>query len=108
MIIKLESGLTKTSEYIVKNEDSAKFLGSGDVNVLSTPAMIAMMENTARLLVEDKLPADYTTVGTKVDISHLAPAPVGAKIKIIAELIKQENRKLLFKVEAYWKDKKNW
>ena len=106
MSFKLEHGLKNTSEYVVEEKDSAEFLGSGDVNVLSTPAMIAMMENTARLAVEDKLPSGYTTVGTRVNIAHIAPAPVGAKIKIIAELIKQEDRRLVFRVEAYWGDKK--
>lgn len=106
MTIKLELGLTKILEYLVEEKDSAKFLGSGDVSVLSTPAMIAMMENTARLAVEDKLPAGYTTVGTKVNISHIAPAPIGARIRVIARLIKQEDRRLVFSVEAYWNEKK--
>ena len=70
-------------EYVVKDEHTAKFLGSGDVDVLSTPAMILFMENTARLSVQDKLPE-------------------GAKIRVKAKLIKQEGRKLIFEVEAYW------
>ena len=89
-------------EYVVKDEHTAKFLGSGDVDVLSTPAMILFMENTARLSVQDKLPEGLTTVGTHVDVRHLRPAPRGAKIRVKAKLIKQEGRKLIFEVEAYW------
>ena len=104
--MELEIGIKKEMEFTVREEDTASFLGSGDVSVLSTPAMISMMENTSRLLVQEKLPEGYTTVGTHVDISHLKAAPLGAKIIIRSELIKQEGRKLLFKVEAFWKDAK--
>ncbi|MHA1665547.1 MAG: thioesterase family protein [Candidatus Njordarchaeales archaeon] len=104
--MELEIGIKKEMEFTVREEDTASFLGSGDVSVLSTPAMISMMENTSRLLVQEKLPEGYTTVGTHVDISHLKAAPLGAKIIVRSELIKQEGRKLLFKVEAFWKDVK--
>ena len=104
--MELEIGIKKEMEFTVREEDTASFLGSGDVSVLSTPAMISMMENTSRLLVQEKLPEGYTTVGTHVDISHLKAAPLGAKIIIRSELIKQEGRKLLFKVEAFWRDVK--
>jgi len=104
--INLEVGIVNEKEFTVREEDTASFLGSGAVAVLSTPAMIMMMENTARLAVEDKLPEGYTTVGTRVDVAHLHPAPIGAKIRVFAKLIKQEGRKLVFTVEAYWNDKK--
>lgn len=104
MRIELEGVIQNEIEFTVKKEDSAEFLGSGEVSVLSTPAMIAMMENTARLAVEDKLPEGYTTVGVKVCVSHIAPAPIGARIRVVAKLMKQEGRKLVFEVKAYWRD----
>ena len=93
-------------EFVIGVEDSAKSLGSGDVNVLSTPSMIRMMEETSRLLVQDKLPEGHTTVGIKVDVSHLKAVPIGCKIKIVSKLLKVEGRKLIFKVEAYWGEEK--
>ena len=99
-------GLKDVREFVVSVEDSARSLGSGDVNVLSTPSMIRMMEETSRLLVQDKLPEGYTTVGIRIDVRHLKAAPIGCKIKIISELLKVEGKKLIFKVEAYWNDEK--
>ena len=104
MNISIEVGLENEMEFTVKEEDTAKFIGSGDVAVLSTPAMIAMMENTARLSVENMMPNEYTTVGTRVDIAHLHPAPVGAIVKVKSKLVRQEGRKLVFEVKAYWRD----
>ena len=102
----LHVGITRESSFVVRKEDTAAFLGSGDINVLSTPAMIAMMENTARLLVQEYLNPEDTTVGIKVNVSHLKAAPEGAKIRVIAKLTSIEGRKLIFDVDAYWKDTK--
>ena len=78
-------GLRGVREFVVGVEDSARSLGSGDVNVLSTLSMIRMMEETSRLLVQDKLPEGYTTVGVRVDVKA---APVGCKIKVVSELLR--------------------
>jgi len=99
-------GLRGIREFVIDAKDSAKSLGSGDVNVLSTPSMIRMMEETSRLLVQDKLPEGYTTVGIKVNVHHLKAVPIGCKIKIVSKLLKVEGRKLIFKVEAYWNEEK--
>ncbi|RLG64313.1 thioesterase [archaeon] len=102
----LKEGLVHRMKFKVREEDTAKFLGSGDVEVLSTPSMIAMMENTARTLAQKHLPHEKTTVGFEVCIRHLKPAPKGAEIEIEAKLLKIENqRKLTFEVNAYWGDK---
>jgi len=91
-------------EFEVSKEHCAKTLGSGGINVLSTPSMILFMEHTAWKCVEEYLPNDYTTVGTHVCISHLKPAPIGAKILVEAKLTKIEGRKLVFEVSAHWND----
>ncbi len=96
-------GVELEKEYEVSDEHTAKFLGSGDVDVLSTPAMILFMENTARLCVQRYLPEGLTTVGTRVDVRHVRPAPKGAKIRVMARLMEQEGRKLTFEVKAFWR-----
>lgn len=98
----LPKDLIHEMTYIVRDQDTAKFLGSGDVEVLSTPAMIAYMENTALTGVQKYLPDGLTTVGIRVDVKHLAPAPKNAEIKVIAKLVAQDRRKLVFEVRAFW------
>ena len=94
-------GLQKELEYIVTNNDTAKTVGSGTLEVLATPRLIALLENIAMSLVEDKLEDGKTTVGTKVDVSHIAATPVGMKIKVIAKVLKVDGRRILFNISAY-------
>ena len=100
----VKPGIILAEEYEVKHEHAARHVGSGEVEVLSTPSMIAFMERTALKCVQNQLPEGYITVGVGVNIKHLKPAPVGAKITVKAELIEVEGRKLTFKVEAKWKE----
>lgn len=97
----LRPGLKNKIIRIVRGEHTAKFLGSGGVNVLATPMMITWMEECARLLADKHLGEGKTTVGTRVDIQHKAPAPVGARVTVEAELVSVEGRRLVFKVRAY-------
>ncbi len=100
----LKIGLTLTAKYTVKNEHAAKAVGSGEVEVLSTPAMIAFMENTALHCVQEKLPKGFITVGFRVDVKHLSPVPVGEEIRVTAQLTGIDERKLAFKVKAEWQN----
>jgi len=104
--INLKPGIELVKKFVVTEEHTASFLGSGSVSVLSTPSMIMMMENTARLAVEDKLPEGYTTVGIHVDVYHLKAAPLGAEVEVRAKLVAVEGKKLKFDVVAYWNEKK--
>jgi len=104
--IPLEPGIIKEERFTIKEEHSAKSVGSGEVKVLSTPSMIAFMEATSRDLIQPHLQAGYTTVGTRVDVRHLSPAPVGQEIIVRSELVAVDGRKLVFKVEALWKGAK--
>lgn len=97
----LRPGLKHVVTRVVREEDTAKHIGSGSVNVLSTPTMIAWMENTALELAEKYLPENQTTVGIHVDVYHKAPAPVGARVVVEAELVEVKGRRLVFKVRAY-------
>lgn len=97
----LRVGITYTIEITVKQEDTATAYGSGGVDVFATPAMIALMENAAMTAAAPYLEEGYATVGTKVNISHLAATPVGMKATAKAEIIEIDGKKLVFKVEAY-------
>ncbi|MEA2070490.1 MAG: thioesterase family protein [Asgard group archaeon] len=97
----LPKNLTKTKEFEVKEQHIADFLGSGKVSVLSTPSMILFMEQTAMLAAKDQLPEGWITVGTRVDIKHLKASKLGATISVKASLKKQEDKHLVFTVEAY-------
>lgn len=96
----LETGLTHTSSTTVNDSNTAIALGSGDMPVLATPAMMALMENAAMLAVASHLPEGSTTVGGHIESSHLKPSPLGAEVEATATLEKVDGRKLYFKVTA--------
>ena len=97
----LEKGLKHQSVMRVTDGNTAEFIGSGDMAVLATPAMIALMENAAMLAVALHLDEGDTTVGSMISTSHLKPSKIGATISAIAELVEVDSRKLTFKIEAY-------
>lgn len=94
-------GLTHTSTLTVTDALTARAMGSGDLPVLATPAMTALMENAAMLAVAPHLPEGSTTVGGHIESSHLAPTPVGHTVAATATLTKVEGRKLTFTIEAH-------
>lgn len=96
----MEIGQTYTSSRLVTAEMLAINVGSGDLPVLATPAMIALMENAAMLCVSDSIPADSTTVGGHMNCSHLHPTAEHQTIKATATLVAIEGRKLTFHVVA--------
>lgn len=97
----LSPGLKAEVRCKVTPEITARHLGSGNVEVLATPAMIALMEQAAVQAVDPLLPEGYKTVGVAVDVKHMAPTPVGMEVRATAELLEIDGRKLLFRVEAY-------
>ena len=97
----IEIGLKHTSELAVTDAFTAIAIGSGDMPVLATPMMMALMENAAMLAVKDKLPEGCTTVGGHIESSHLKPSKVGDKVSAIAEVTKVDGKKIEFKVAAY-------
>ncbi len=96
----LQTGLTHISRQVVDREHTALVMGSGDMEVFATPAMVALMENAAMSAVASHLPEGSTTVGAQMDTSHLRPSAVGAEIEACAELVAIEGRKLTFRVRA--------
>ena len=97
----LENGLKHQSVMVVNDGNTAEFIGSGDMAVLATPAMVALMENAAMMAVALHLDEGDTTVGSMISTTHLKPSKVGRSISAVAELTEVEGRKLTFKITAY-------
>lgn len=89
------------SETTVTNDMIAIEMGSGDMMVYATPAMVALMENAAMLCVAHDLEEGLTTVGIEMQTTHLKASALGAQIRAEAELIEIDGRRLEFKVSAY-------
>lgn len=100
----IETGLKYTSQMIVSEVVTARCMGSGDMDVLATPAMMALMENAAMLAVAPNLPEGCTTVGGHIASSHLRPSKVGDRVAATAIVTKVDGKKIEFKVEAYCGD----
>ena len=101
----MKEGLSHTSQLIVSESDSALAQGSGELEVLATPRMIALMENAAMLAVTPALAPGETTVGGQISVSHLKPSAVGATVSATAVLTRVEGRKLTFTLSASEGDK---
>ena len=97
-------GLKHTSELMVTDAFTAIAVGSGDMPVLATPMMMALMENAAMLAVRDHLPEGCTTVGGHIESSHLKPSKVGDLVRAEAKVTKVDGKKIEFKVAAYYGD----
>lgn len=96
----METGISHTSIAHVSEHLTAQHLGSGDLPVLATPAMVALMENAAMQCVAPQLQTTETTVGSRIETTHLRPTPAGEDIRATATLTAIEGRKLTFHVEA--------
>ena len=97
----LTPGIKGEATTTVVHENTAAAVGAGGVEVFGTPMMIALMENAAWAAVADELDAGHVTVGTVVNVKHLAATPLGQRVRAVAELTEVEGRRLVFKVEAY-------
>ena len=96
----METGKKYTSTLVVEEKHLACQVGSGDLRVLATPMMMALMENAAMCCVADELDAGSTTVGGQICSSHLKPTGLGHTVTATAELIAVEGRKLKFRISA--------
>ena len=91
--MELKKGLSSQSSVTVSAGNTAAAMGSGDLDVFATPAMVALMENAAMKAVADALPEGSTTVGAEMNVTHIKPSGLGAEIGV-------EGRKLTFNVGA--------
>lgn len=94
-------GLSARVELTVTDADTAQSLGSGDVPVLGTPRLLALAEAATVAATARQLPGGMTTVGTRAEIEHRAPTPVGHRVSAVATLAKVDGRKLLFEVVVH-------
>ena len=101
MTKKIVIGLKHTSELTVTDAVTAIAMGSGDMPVLATPAMMALMENAAMMAIAEALPEGCTSVGGHIESSHLRPSKIGETVTAIAEVTKVDGKKVEFKVAAY-------
>lgn len=94
-------GARHEEKVLVTSENAINFLGVEGARVLSTPHMIGRMEWTCRNLVQPMLESGYDTVGTHVNVAHLAAAPLGMMVTFHAEVIGVSDRRIQFRVEAF-------
>ena len=97
----MKTGIRGEQMIIVTEQQTAKYLGSGELAVFATPCMIALMENTAYKSVQPFLDPGQGTVGTLLNVKHLAATPVGMEVRCETRLIEIDRKRLVFEVEAF-------
>jgi fluoroacetyl-CoA thioesterase len=99
--MELHPGIVAEKTIVVEPKHVASHLGSGGVPVYATPSMVLHMEETSRDAVDHLLGERQATVGAFIGAKHLAPTPVGMKVRLRSELMKVDGRTLTFRVEAW-------
>ena len=99
--VDLKPGLTGTAELVVADEHTAPRVGSGMVHVLATPVMINVIEAAALEAIERLLPAGYQSLGTVLNVRHIAATPVGMKVVARAQVTRVDGRTVFFTVEVH-------
>lgn len=97
----IEVGIKGKQELIADIKHSASVIGSGNLELFSTPSMIALMENTAASSIAGYLDESEGSVGTALNIRHLAATPLGMKVCCESELIEVDRKRLIFEVKAF-------
>lgn len=97
----LSPGNSYEKTFMVEDQHSALHLGSGAMKVLATPSMIQFMEITARIMLDEQLPEGYSTVGTLVNIRHLAAVGLGREVLAKVELLTVDGNKVMLAVEVW-------
>jgi predicted thioesterase len=99
-LAQLRPGLAGHAELTIGEEHTAPRVGSGLVHVLATPVMINLLEAAALDAVDRHLPAGYQSLGTVLNVRHIAATPVGMRVRATAEIVKVEARTVFLRVEA--------
>jgi len=97
----LKQGLVGRASLVVAEDHTAPRVGSGRVHVLATPVMINLIEAAALAAVEHLLPAGHQSLGTVLNVRHVAATPVGMRVEATAEVIEIDGRTIRFRVEAH-------
>ena len=94
-------GMKGSAETTVERQDTALEVGSGDLLVYATPCMVALMEGAACEAIAAALPEDKTSVGTLLNISHIAATPVGMDVRAEAEVTEVDGNTITFQITAF-------
>lgn len=97
----MEAGITGKQTIMVTEDKTAEVMGSGELPVYATPAMIALMENTAARSVQEQLEEGQGTVGTLLNVKHVSATPVGMEVTCETKLVEVDRKRLVFEVKAY-------
>lgn len=97
----LQPGIKAEKSLTVTDANTAKTMGSGTLDVFATPAMVALIEQTAYTSIESELEPGWGSVGTSLNIQHLSATPVGMTVTATTELVKVDRRRLVFHAEVY-------
>ncbi len=97
----MKTGITGNAEILITEKELACTVESGSLPVAATPVMVAMMEKAACNCINEYMENDETTVGTELNVKHVAASPLGAVIKAEAELLEINSREFTFNVRAY-------
>jgi predicted thioesterase len=97
----IKTGLKNEIKFTVSDKETAKSFGSGELDVLATPKMIALMEEASYKCIAPYLEDGISSVGTLMNVKHLSATPVGMEVTTKCEVIDVQDRKIVFKVEAY-------
>ena len=100
LILQLPAGLKGSAELVVGEQHTAPRIGSGRIRVLATPVMINLIEAAALAAVEQSLPENHQSLGTHLDVTHVAATPVGMRVRATAEVLRVEGRTIFFRVRA--------
>jgi len=100
LALNLPPGLKGVAELVVGEQHTAPRIGSGRIRVLATPVMINLIEAAALAAVEHLLPEGYQSLGTVLNVRHIAATPVGMRLRATAEVLGVEGRTIRFRVEA--------
>ena len=99
-LTRIAPGLVGRAEVVVGEEHTAPRVGSGKVHVLATPVMINLFEAAALSACEHLLPEGHQSLGTVLNVRHIAATPVGMRVVAVAEVVKVEGRTVTFRLEA--------
>ena len=98
--MQIAAGMSGSAELVVGEEHTAPRIGSGKVHVLATPVMINLIEAAALAAIEHLLAPGYQSLGTHLDVRHIAATPVGMKVVATAKVMRVDGRTVHFQVEA--------
>ncbi len=94
-------GMNAEQEFLVEEQYTAGYVGSGSMNVLATPSLVAFVERVAYNLLQESLPNGASNVGSYVEMHHLTPSPAGSIVRVICQVEEINGHKIQLKFEAW-------